>query len=243
MRDKPSCTLQQMFDKSELMVLYHRLFDAYGPQHWWPGDTPFEVMVGAVLTQNTAWTNVEKAIANLKQAGKLELLPMGRMRLQRLAGLIRPAGYFNVKARRLKHLCRWLTFNGGIKRLSRRPTPELRESLLEVHGIGPETADDILLYAFQRPVFVIDAYTRRLLQRLKMIRGNEDYETLRGYIETALAPDTSLFNEYHALIVRHAKEKCLGNGDCIHCMVEAPLNAGTRGEGRGVREKRKHSRP
>ena len=232
-----------MFNKSELMVLYDRLFDAYGPQHWWPGDTPFEVMVGAVLTQNTAWTNVEKAIANLKQAEKLELLPMGRMRLQRLARLIRPAGYFNVKARRLKHLCRWLASNGGIKALSRRPTLELRESLLEVHGVGPETADDILLYAFHRPVFVIDAYTRRLLQRLKLIRGNEAYETLRERIEAVLDADTSLYNEYHALIVRHAKEKCLQNGDCIHCKVEAPLKAGTRGEGLGAREKSKLTRP
>lgn len=208
------------------MVLYRRLFDAYGPQHWWPGDTPFEVMIGAVLTQNTAWTNVEKAITNLKRAGKLELQPMVRMTEQRLARLIRPAGYFNVKARRLKHLCRWLAFVGGIKRLSRRPTQELRESLLEVHGIGPETADDILLYAFHRPVFVIDAYTRRLLQRMKLIRGNEDYEILRGHIEAALDPDPSLFNEFHALIVRHAKEKCLRNEGCIHCKVETPITCG-----------------
>ena len=209
------------------MVLYQRLFDAYGSQHWWPGDTPFEVMVGAVLTQNTAWTNVEKAIANLKQAGKLELLPMGRMRLQHLARLIRPSGYFNVKARRLKFMCRWLAANGGVENLTRWPTPALRNSLLEVHGIGPETADDILLYAFQRPVFVIDVYTRRLLQHLKMIRGNEDYETLRGHIEAALDPDTLLFNEYHALIVRHAKEKCLSNKECVHCKVEAPLTRGS----------------
>ena len=221
-----------VFNKSELILLYHRLFDAYGPQHWWPGDTPFEVMVGAVLTQNTAWINVEKAIVNLKLAGKLELLPMERMTEQRLARLIRPAGYFNVKARRLRHLCRWLVSNGGIRQLSRWPTPKLRESLLEVHGVGPETADDILLYAFQRPVFVIDAYTRCLLKRLKLIRGNEGYETLRGHIEAALDPDPALFNEYHALIVRHAKEKCLGNEGCIHCKVESPIARGSSPESR-----------
>jgi endonuclease-3 related protein len=217
------------------MTLYQRLHDAYGPQHWWPGDSAFEVMVGAVLTQNTAWINVERAITNLKQAGKLELPALQRMTQTRLARLIRPAGYFNVKARRLKHLCRWLADNGGIERLSGWPTPALREALLALHGVGPETADDILLYAFQRPVFVIDAYTRRLLQRLQLIGGDEPYETLRAHIEVALEPDVPLYNEYHALIVRHAKVKCLANEDCVHCMVEAPLETGARGEGRGVR--------
>jgi endonuclease-3 related protein len=213
-----------MLCKPVLMSLYQRLYEAYGPQHWWPGDTPFEVMVGAVLTQNTAWINVERAIGNLKQADKLQLPAMQRMTETRLAQLIRPAGYFNVKARRLKHLCHWLTDNGGIRRLSRRPTPVLREALLAVHGVGPETADDILLYAFQRPVFVIDAYTRRLLQAHQLIHGNEPYELLRAQMQAALDADVPLYNEYHALFVRHAKERCQGDADCLHCRVESPLS-------------------
>ena len=218
-----------------LQTLYRRLYDAYGRQHWWPGDTPFEVMVGAVLTQNTAWINVERAIANLKQAQKLDLPAMQRMHESRLAALIRPAGYFNVKARRLKHLCRWLSRNGGVRQLSNWPTPELRTALLAVHGVGPETADDILLYAFQRPVFVIDAYTRRLLRAHGLIHGNEPYEMLRAFFEDALAPDVDIYNEYHALIVRHAKEKCRSDADCLHCMVEAPLKPGTGYGGGGAK--------
>jgi len=222
--------------KRVLMTLYQRLFDCYGPQYWWPAETAFEVMVGAVLTQNTAWINVERAIVKLKQAGKLELPALQGMRETRLARLIRPAGYFNVKARRLKHLCRWLTDNGGIQALSGWPTPTLRQALLGVHGIGPETADDILLYAFARPVFVIDSYTRRLLQAHQLIRGDEPYEMLRTQIEAALDPDVPLYNEYHALIVRHAKEKCMSNEDCVHCLVEAPLR---RGSGNGTRGSKK----
>lgn len=212
-----------MFDKDVLLELYDRLYRAYGPQRWWPADTPFEVMVGAVLTQNTTWTNVEKAIANLKHAGKLELSRMYRMTERRLAQLIRPAGYFNVKAKRLKALCSWLTKQGGIDELGLLSTEELRSALLEVHGIGPETADDILLYAFQRPVFVIDAYTRRLLKVFDLINGEEDYEKLRVWFESVLAPEPAIYNEYHALIVRHAKEKCIKTGDCLHCMVEEPF--------------------
>ena len=208
-----------MFEKKTLLQLYDRLYEAYGPQHWWPADTPFEVMVGAVLTQNTAWTNVEKAIVNLQLAGKLELSGMHQMTESRLARLIRPAGFFNVKAKRLKALCRWLTEQGGIAQLTDYPTLMLRDSLLAVHGIGPETADDILLYALGRPVFVIDAYTRRLLKSLGLARGDEDYDDLRLAFEAALGPDPALYNEYHALIVRHAKEKCVHPGDCRHCSV------------------------
>jgi endonuclease-3 related protein len=212
-----------MFDSETLLRLYERLYSAYGPQNWWPAQTPFEVMVGAVLTQNTAWINVERAITNLKYADKLQLPAMTRMTERRLALLIRPAGYFNVKARRLKALCHWLQSAGGIPRLRKLPTAELRAALLAVHGIGPESADDILLYAFERPVFVIDAYTRRLLQTLKLIRGDEHYETLRAGFESALDPDVAMFNEYHALFVRHAKERCSGRAACAHCGVEQPV--------------------
>ncbi|MFQ5935549.1 MAG: endonuclease III domain-containing protein [Acidiferrobacterales bacterium] len=204
---------------ADCRAVYDRLFSAYGARHWWPGDSAFEVMVGAVLTQNTAWVNVEKAIANLRQARMLSAKAIAEAHPRRLASLIRPSGYFNVKAKRVRALCRWVIARGGIKRLARMPTAELRSALLAVHGIGPETADDILLYAFKRPVFVIDAYTRRVFARLGMIQGNEHYETLRGYFEVALGDDVPLYNEYHALIVRHGKETCHKQPRCHACCL------------------------
>lgn len=191
----------------KLTELYDRLLDAYGPQHWWPAESAFEVIVGAVLTQNTSWKNVEKAIARLKATGNLDLDHIVALSQDDLAGLIRSSGFFNVKAKRLKNLCEWLQSQGGLDELAGWRTGKLRQSLLEINGIGPETADDILLYAFQRPVFVIDSYTRRLLGKLGLIQGTEDYETLRQMFESCLPPDHRLYNEYHALIVRHAKEK------------------------------------
>jgi len=205
------------------MTLYKRLYEAYGRQHWWPADSPFEVMVGAVLTQNTAWSNVEKAIQHLKDAGKLDPHNIAGMRVHCLAALIRPSGYFNIKARRLQNLCRWYVRAGCHDGLVSRPTDVLRDALLSVNGVGPETGDDILLYAFNRPVFVIDAYTRRLLCSLGLIDGTESYEDLRAAFELRLKADSTLFNEYHALIVRHAKEPCSGNRGCRHCRVGAPL--------------------
>lgn len=179
--------------------------------------------MGAVLTQNTSWKNVERAISNLRQAGVLSLEALAAIRERELARLLHPSGFFNVKSRRLKALCHWLVVHQGLDQLDRHDTGWLRQSLLAVNGIGPETADDILLYAFNRPVFVIDAYTRRLLANLGLIEGNERYEVLRQYFETALEPDSALYNEYHALIVRHAKEKCSRTSQCLHCQVEAPV--------------------
>jgi endonuclease-3 related protein len=196
------------------MTVYQRLLDHYGAQHWWPADSPFEVMVGAVLTQNTAWSNVEKAIANLKSMDRLSLESLLAMPRERLARLIRPAGYFNVKAQRLQSLCRFLQQNPSLDRLD---TETLRKRFLSVYGIGPETADDILLYAFNRPVFVIDAYTRRLFNRLGLIQHDCDYETLRSGFEAALQRDSALFNEYHALIVVHAKAHCRTKPLCTGC--------------------------
>ena len=206
----------------KLTGLYERLYSAYGPQHWWPADTAFEVIVGAVLTQNTSWKNVEKAITSLKGTGNLDLDRIAALPRDDLAGLIRSSGFFNVKAKRLKNLCGWLQSQGGLDALSKWDTGRLRQSLLSINGIGPETADDILLYAFDRPVFVIDSYTRRLLKKLGMAGGQEDYEALRQMFEACLPSDHSLYNEYHALIVRHAKEKCTGDERCRHCTVEAP---------------------
>jgi endonuclease-3 related protein len=200
----------------KLQRIYHALYTCYGPQYWWPGDSPFEIMVGAVLTQNTAWSNVERAIANLKAAGLLELSALLQTPEPALAQQIRPAGYFNVKARRLLGLCRFLAEHQELAGLDDH---ELRERLLAVHGIGPETADDILLYAFERPVFVIDAYTRRLFARLGLVEAQAGYETLRRAFEQALGPDVQLYNEYHALIVRHAKEVCRPKPACGSCCL------------------------
>ncbi len=214
-----------MLDRNTLLALYTRLGESYGPQHWWPAETPFEVMLGAILTQNTAWTNVERAIGNLREVGFLSLPMLIQLDIDALAALIRPSGYYRLKARRLKNLCAWLENMGGMEKLSALQTADLRDSLLSVNGVGPETADDILLYAFDRPVFVIDTYTRRLLRRLDLITGDEDYELLRGAFESALGADSTLFSEYHALIVRHAKQKCTlvenSRADtCRHCYVE-----------------------
>ena len=202
-----------------LPAVYQALFAANGHQHWWPGDSAFEIMVGAVLTQNTAWTNVEKAITNMKKAKVLTPQAIVQAHPKKLAGWLKPSGYFNIKAKRVKAMCAWLVAQGGVRRLARVPTPELRQELLAVHGIGPETADDILLYAFQRPVFVIDAYTRRIFQRLGLIAGKEDYETLRQLFEKTLDSDAQLFNEYHALIVIHGKDVCKKKPLCSYCCL------------------------
>ena len=202
------------------MTVYQRLLEAYGIQTWWPADSTFEVMVGAVLTQNTSWTNVEKAISNLKHSDSLSLEGILALSDEALAKLIKSSGYFNIKAKRLKNLCLWIAENGGESKLAELDTGILRSSLLQVNGVGPETADDILLYAFARPVFVIDTYTRRLFTSLRLIHGSEPYEDLRQNFEAELEPDISLFNQYHALIVRHAKEKCQLTADCRHCDVE-----------------------
>nr|VFJ47482.1 MAG: DNA-3-methyladenine glycosylase III [Candidatus Kentron sp. FW] len=194
--------------RRQLLSVYHTLKEYHGPQDWWPGDSPFEIMVGAILTQNTAWANVEKAIGNLKKAACLGADKIVALSLPELADLIRPSGYFNVKAKRLQHFCRWYAEQGKYDRLSRLDTFSLRDILLSVHGIGPETADDILLYAFERPTFVIDAYTRRMFSRLNISDGDLPYEILRSEIEGSLPADSRLFNEYHALIVQHGKDIC-----------------------------------
>jgi endonuclease-3 related protein len=206
-------------DRRRLLPLFSRLLRTWGPQHWWPGETPFEVMVGAVLTQNTAWTNVEKAIANLVAHDWLDAGRIAGLRRQDLARCLKPSGYYNVKAERLQAFCRWYRQAGGYPALARLPTAELREALLAVTGIGPETADDILLYAFARPVFVVDAYTRRLFSRYELCRGDEPYEQLRTAVEAAGGADTGFFNELHALIVRHAKEVCRVRPRCSNCVL------------------------
>ncbi len=226
---------------SRLRRVYGRLFAAYGPRHWWPGDSPFEIMVGAVLTQNTAWVNVERAIDNLKRARLLGPRGIADANPRRLAALIRPSGYFNVKAKRLRALARALLRHGGVRGMARIPTPALRTELLSIHGIGPETADDILLYAFARTVFVIDAYTRRVFSRLGLITGVETYELLRTRFERALPADVALYNEYHALIVYHAKHVCRPRPMCDDCCLARLCSYALVGGARGKVERRRAS--
>jgi len=200
--------------------LYHRLFDHFGPQYWWPAETPFEVMVGAILTQNTAWTNVEKAIANLRESDALSVDAIVAAEPAQLAEWLRPSGYFNIKAKRLQSFCHWYVEQGGYETLQKLDTKALRHALLAVHGVGAETADDMLLYAFERPLFVVDAYTRRLFTRLGLIEGGEGYEHLRQLVEDHFGRgmrQTKLFNELHALIVAHAKVFCLKRPKCKGC--------------------------
>jgi len=196
--------------RPELAHYFETLSSALGPQHWWPARTPFEVIVGAILTQNTAWTNVERAISNLRRARLLTPAALERVPRRRLERLIRSSGYFRQKARKLKEFVRFLRrdFGGSLARMFRTPTAELRERLLAVHGIGPETADSILLYAGGHPVFVVDAYTHRILARHALTPEKSGYEQVRALFETSLPPEPPLYNEFHGLIVHVGKHWC-----------------------------------
>lgn len=193
-----------------LLIIHDLLLAAYGPQRWWPAETPFEVCVGAILTQNTNWGNVEKAIAALKGEGLLTPSSLGDASPERLAQLIRPAGYFNLKSHRLREFVRFLLtrYGGSLDEMFDGDWREVRRELLAVDGIGPETADAMLLYGGGRPTFVVDAYTRRLVGRLGMLPEGSGYEEVRQLFMEQLPADAGLYNEYHALIVRHAKERC-----------------------------------
>lgn len=205
--------------RESLLWVFEALHAAYGPQHWWPAEAPFEVMVGAILTQNTAWTNVERALTRLTGGIPLKAREILDLDQAALAEAIRPAGYFNVKAARLRAFCTEYVAIGGFDALASLDTDALRHRLLAIHGVGPETADDMLLYAFGRPVFVVDAYTRRIFGRLGMLAGGEGYETIRHEFESTLGPDVSLYNEYHALIVRHGKDWCRTRPRCADCCL------------------------
>ncbi len=207
---------------NKLRIIYNVLYKSFGPQHWWPGDTPFEVAVGAILTQNTNWGNVEKAISNLKASRALSAKKIHSMPASRLAALIRPAGYFNIKARRLKAFIGFLVENyqGSMEKMKKEDIHSLRGKLLSVNGVGPETADSILLYALGKPVFVIDAYTKRVLSRHELMGHDESYEDFQSLFHSSLRKDVRLFNEYHALFVRVGKIYCRPKPLCGICPLK-----------------------
>ena len=202
-----------------LLELYRRLLGAFGPQGWWPAEGDFEMVVGAILTQSTAWVNVEKAIASLKGAGLMSPERIEEVPLDELARLLVPSGYFNAKARKLKAFSRFLReqHGGSLASLFHVKLPELREQLLSVLGIGPETADSIVLYGAHQPVFVVDAYTRRIFSRLGLCPPDAGYHQLQRLFADHLEPDVSLFQEYHALIVVHGKSICRPTPLCSRC--------------------------
>lgn len=214
-----------------LAAIYDRLYEAYGPQGWWPAETPFEVMVGAILTQAASWRNVERAIANLKAAGLLSPEALAAVPEEELARLIRPAGYFNVKARKLKALMALIMgpFQGDLERLLSHPPRELRQLLLATYGIGPETADSILLYAAGQPYFVVDAYTVRVFRRLELGPERDSYDAWQSFFMAHLPRDAALYNEYHALIVRHGKDVCRTRPLCPACPLRELCPTGQQG--------------
>jgi len=207
---------------NKLIDIYKKLYHTFGPQHWWPGDSPFEIAVGAILTQNTNWANVEKAIGNLKKKAALNAGSIHEIKAESLASLIRPAGYFNIKSRRLKAFMHFLMndYHGSMKKMKKEELEFLRTKLLNIHGIGPETADSILLYGLDKPVFVIDAYTKRALSRHSIVKHDDSYKSIQDLFHSELKRDSVLFNEYHALFVRLGKIYCRKKPMCKGCPLE-----------------------
>jgi len=204
-----------------LLNIYHQLMAGYGPQYWWPAPEPFEIIVGAILTQSAAWLNVEKAIANLKEAKALSPKALRRLSHTEVATLIHPCGYYNAKALKLKSLAHWLGeyYNDDLDKLFAHNTDHLRQQLLSIHGIGQETADSIILYAAGKPIFVIDAYTRRIINRIGLAPNSNSYAAYQTLFMDNLPADAGLFNEYHALLVRLAKDVCRNRPLCQRCCL------------------------
>ena len=212
-----------------LTEVHRRLFDAFGPQRWWPGESPFEVIVGAVLTQNTSWQNVERAIRNLRDADLLDPYLLYAVPVEELEDLIRPAGYFRVKAARLRSVLKFIVerYGGSLDAMFSTSLPELRRRLLEVHGVGPETADSILLYAGGLLSFVVDAYTYRIFARHGWIGFDADYDQIQEYVQAELPQEAPLYNEFHALLVRLGKDYCKKtNPKCAECPLREELPRG-----------------
>lgn len=212
-----------MSGKKELLLeIYNKLFNTFGPQHWWPGETPFEIMIGAILTQNTNWRNVEKAIGNLKSAGFFSPAQMLELPYQKLANLIKPSGYYNQKAKKLKNFLKFFKEEYGfsIEKMRSEEILTIREKLLHINGVGKETADSIILYALEKPIFVVDAYTYRVLSRHNIIPEDATYEEIQELFMNNLEHDVQLFNEYHALFVKVGKEFCKRKPDCEGCPLK-----------------------
>ena len=205
-----------------LETVYDALYETFGPQHWWPGNTALEIAVGAILTQNTSWTNVEKAIRALKKERMLSAQALSALAPATLAKLIRPAGYYNMKTKRLKNFVGLLVtqYRGDMRLMAREELQMVRKKLLAVSGIGPETADSIILYALNRPVFVIDAYTKRIFSRHGILSNDLSYEACQQMFHAGLIADVQLFNEFHALLVRLAKDFCRTTPCCSGCPLE-----------------------
>ncbi len=213
---------------NKLISIYKKLYSHFGPQYWWPAKSSFEVMIGAILTQNTNWGNVEKAVNNLRKNKLLSARGLNKLSCEQISKFIIPAGYYNVKAKRIKEFLKFLfkVYKGDIDKMLSADTYVLRGQLLSVHGIGPETADSILLYALNKPVFVIDAYTKRILSRHSFVNQDVSYEQAQEVFMKALNPDVKLFNEYHALLVKLAKEYCLKNKQrCEVCPINKIQNS------------------
>ena len=211
-----------MQKKDILLKIYNSLYNYFGPLKWWPGDTPFEIMVGAILTQNTSWSNVEKALDNLKKENLLEPRKLYYLHQEELAQLIKPSGYYNIKARRLKNFINLFIndFEGSAEKMFSGDSGELRKKLLNVNGIGPETADSILLYAGKKPFFVVDAYTKRVFSRHKLISKDSTYYQIQEFFSQNLDGNVELFNEFHAQIVMLGKTICSSkNPDCAKCPI------------------------
>lgn len=205
-----------------LLKIFDILLSTFGRRNWWPGDTPFEVMVGAILTQNTSWKNVEKAITNLKEQGLLDVDALYTIDEKALAEIIKPAGYYNIKSNRLKNFIKVIhdRYDSTIENLSKYDTKTLRDILLNIKGIGEETADSILLYALNRPIFVVDAYTKRFLKNHGLYDGNGNYSDIQRFFMDHLPEDTSLYNEYHALLVYLGQHFCKKIPKCEECPLE-----------------------
>ncbi|PKB73767.1 MAG: hypothetical protein BZY75_00260 [SAR202 cluster bacterium Io17-Chloro-G7] len=214
-----------------LQKVYRRLYTHYGPQRWWPGDGPFDVVVGAILTQAAAWSNVERGIASLKEAECWSWPAIYNIPVDHLAQIIRSCGYFKAKARKLKAFAQHVmeNYDGDLASMLSQNLPELREELLSIHGIGRETADDILVYAAEKPSFVIDTYTRRILRRMDLIplEGKVSYQACQSLFHENLPGDPGLFNEYHALLDQHAKEVCVKAPKCEGCCLKDICPTGT----------------
>ncbi len=219
----PACPAGRRNPQSAiLMEIFQRLYKTYGPRHWWPGETPFEVMVGAILTQNTSWGNVEKAIQNLKAKKVLHVRGIHQLKKSQLASLIRSSGYFRIKADRLKTFVNFLIedYDGELKKMMREGVETLRQKLLHLRGIGPETADSILLYGLKKPIFVVDAYTKRILSRHGILSEKATYEEVQRLFMDHLPHDERLFNEYHALLVHLGKTLCKKIPRCDRCPIK-----------------------